>query len=59
MAQGPDPNRHHDTDPELSAEEERRGRGFSSPSTTRLGLSPPLITLLVVVLALVLLALIF
>jgi hypothetical protein len=58
MAQGPDPNRHDEVDPELSAVEESRGRGLGSPSTTRLGLSPPLITLLVVVIAVVLLALI-
>lgn len=39
MAQGPDPNRHFHTDPELTADEIRRGAGPGDPSTTRLGLS--------------------
>ena len=58
MAQGPDPNRHTRTDPELSADRIRRGGGPGNPDSTRLGVSAwasALIALLVLVLAFVLL----
>ena len=58
MAQGPDPNRHFHTDPELSGEETRRGGGPGDPGSTRLGLSSwtsAALAVLVVVLLFVLL----
>lgn len=39
MAQGPDPNRHFETDPELAGDEIRAGGGPGDPGSTRMGLS--------------------
>jgi hypothetical protein len=50
MAEGPDPNRHFETDPELSGEEEREGAGLGDPSSSRLGLSSWAVGVLAVVL---------
>lgn len=55
MAQAPDPNRHPETDPELSGHEERSGGGIGSPKSTRLGLSSGAIAGIAVLLVLMLL----
>lgn len=47
MAQGPDPNRHPETDPELSGVEQRKGGGMGSPRSTRFGLSSGAIAVLI------------
>lgn len=47
MVEGPDPNRHFETDPELAESEE----GMESPGSTRLGLPSWLIALVALVIA--------
>lgn len=39
MAQGPDPNRHFETDRELTGDEIREGGGPGDPDSSRIGLS--------------------
>jgi hypothetical protein len=50
MVHGPDPNRNFETDPEVSAEEQRRGSDIGDTRTTRLGLSSWGIAILALVL---------
>lgn len=57
MAAGPDPNRHPETDPELSGEEQRAGAGLGNPDSSRLRLSSGAIAVLAVLFAAALLLL--
>lgn len=59
MAQGPDPNRNFDTDPELTGDEIREGGGPGDPASSRLGLSSWGIVALAVALVAVLLFLMY
>jgi hypothetical protein len=59
VAEGPDPNRHPETDPELSGEEQREGAGLGNPDSTRMSLSSGAIALLTLVIAGVILLLLW
>ena len=57
MAQGPDPNRHFDTDRELTGDAQRGGDDPASLRSTRLGMSSVAIAVLAVIIAVVVLVL--
>lgn len=59
MAQGPDPNRHTQTDRENTGDEQRAGGGLGDPRSSRLGLSSGAIAVVAVLVGLGILLLLF